>query len=115
MRSPTRVLRYRVKSRSSRIGGGTNEGRTRPGSTSWAIHAESATFGFAAGHILHVRRVQRPHLRDPVLEQIEHRFPVHTRELHPRPGHPLGNQPGGVSVENVRVASSRSPWMSSAA
>jgi len=34
----------RTKSRNSRIGGGgTNEGRTSPCSTNWAIHAESTT------------------------------------------------------------------------
>jgi len=49
VRSSTRVLRYRVKSRSSRIGGGTNEGRTKPCSTSCAIHAESATSVFRPG------------------------------------------------------------------
>ena len=44
VRSSMTVLRYRVNSRSSRIGGGgTNDGRTNPCSTNCAIHSESLT------------------------------------------------------------------------
>jgi hypothetical protein len=53
VRSWTSALRYRVRSRSSRIGlGGTKLGRTRPCSTSWQIHTESATSVFRPGTFL---------------------------------------------------------------
>ncbi len=82
------VRRCRARSRNARIGvGGTNDGRTRPCSTSCAIHPASVTSVFRPGIAMQMPRVQQP-----VFERILHHvvIPVsHTPQWIPsRPATP---------------------------
>ena len=52
----------------------------------------------AAGHRLHVRRVQQPGL-EPVLQAVEHRLPIRRGRLHPGQRHPALDQPVGHELQ----------------
>ena len=56
------ALRYLVRFRSSRMGlGGTNDGRTRPCSTSWQIHSASPTSVLRPGTLRRCRALSSQH------------------------------------------------------
>jgi hypothetical protein len=105
------VLRYRVSSRSSRIGRGDLEaGPDQPVLDQLGNPGRVGHIRLAARHVPQVGRVQQPAL-DLILQQLPDRLPVAAGRLHPHPGHPeagqpLGqhHQPGGGRGEPARLA-----------
>src|ERR1039458_7246965 len=81
-RSRMRLLRCRVRSRKSRIGGGGIKlARMSPCARRFAIHSQSFTSVFRPGTALIMVRIGQDYLEAP-LEEVENRFPVHARRLH---------------------------------
>jgi hypothetical protein len=92
-RSWINTLRYRVRSRSSRIGaGGTKLPRNRPCSSNCAIHTQSWTSGFRPGTCLTRAALTSRHV-NASSSTAQNGLPVHPRALHRHVGYPMRFQP----------------------
>jgi hypothetical protein len=101
----TSRLRWRVRSRSSRMArGDTKLPRSRPCSSSSASHAASATVGFSAGHHLDMLGVDQHKLKSTLCQHIPHRFPVLAGRLHHHMTHRISGQ---LIRQFLHVASER--------
>src|SRR5262245_52824582 len=82
VRSSMMALRYRVRSRSSRMGrGGTKLLRMSPCSSNWAIQIQSCTSVLRPGTWANLPGV-REHAAEAVIQHIEHRLPLQPRAVH---------------------------------
>ena len=110
VRTATRSDRYRVRSRSTRIGGGgTKLGRSICRSATLHNHTASSRSVFGRpGQMLDVLGVDQPGLEPGRLQQVERRLPVVAGRLHHHPGHPQLAQAGRPSPAATGSSSCRS-------